>query len=80
MKTNSSHSSSMRAIRILIYYYGNLGTRIHLLESYTNSHLSYGNLHFSFLWELLIKDMRAPILFLLEGASVSVRTLIFIIF
>ena len=77
MRTNSSHSLFMRAIRILSYLLWEFG------NSYSSTRELRANSHlyeFVLLWELLIKDTRAPIWILLGEASVSARTLIFIIF
>ncbi len=51
MRTNSSHSSIMRAIIYLLWEFGNSYTSIR--ELHTNSHLSYENLDVSFLGNFL---------------------------
>ena len=78
MRTNSSHTSIMRAIefsfiimgiRELVYIYLELHEFTFIIWEFV----------LVILWELLVKDMRAPIWFLLGEASVSARTLLFII-
>ena len=69
--------TSMRELIVLIHRLWEFG------NSYSSTRELRANSHlyeFILLWELLIKDTRAPIWILLGEASVSARTLIFIIF
>ena len=80
MRTNSSHTSTSELFEFSFIYYENSGTHIVLLKSYARILIYHMKIRTSHVMGTSHKRYESSYLVLLDEASVSARTLIFIIF